>query len=43
MVLIVSREEADDVLGRLRGLGETAYLIGEVVAGKDGQEQVVID
>ena len=30
MVLVVSKDEADDVIGRLAGLGDRAYLIGEI-------------
>ena len=30
MVLIVSTNDADDVIGRLAGLGDKAYLIGEI-------------
>ncbi|MFK5925785.1 MAG: phosphoribosylformylglycinamidine cyclo-ligase [Desulfuromusa sp.] len=30
MVLVVSPEEAEDVIGRLAGLGDQAYLIGEI-------------
>lgn len=41
MVLIVPEREADDVMVRLSGLKETAYLIGEIVkCDADCQEQV---
>ncbi len=40
MVLIVSAREAEDILGRLSGLQEKAWLIGEIAACPDGAEQV---
>jgi len=41
LVLIVSAEEVEDILGRLSGLKETAFLIGEVVKRPDDEEHVV--
>jgi phosphoribosylformylglycinamidine cyclo-ligase len=43
MVLIVAQEATDDILERLRGLGEKAFLMGEVRTGNERQEQVIID
>jgi len=40
MVLIVSEQEADDVMVRLSGLKETAFLIGEVAKCPDHEEAV---
>ncbi|PLX87344.1 MAG: phosphoribosylformylglycinamidine cyclo-ligase [Desulfuromonas sp.] len=40
MVLIVSAQEAEDIMGRLSGLKETAYLIGEIVPS-DSEEPIV--
>jgi len=42
MVLIVPAREAEEVLMRLSGLEEAAYLIGEVSQCKDGDPQVVL-
>jgi len=42
MVLIVTAAEADDILMRLAGLNEQAYLIGEVSQCKDGEDQVLL-
>jgi phosphoribosylaminoimidazole (AIR) synthetase len=43
MVLIVGKRDYEDVLIRLQGLKETAWLIGEVDARKkEEQDQVVI-
>jgi len=42
MVLIVPAQEADEILMRLSGLEEAAYLIGEVSQCKDGEPQVVL-
>ncbi|MBN2427957.1 MAG: phosphoribosylformylglycinamidine cyclo-ligase [Deltaproteobacteria bacterium] len=43
MILIVPQEETDDILGRLKGLDETASLIGEVRAAKGSKKQVILD
>lgn len=40
MVLVVPEAEADDIMVRLSGLKERAFLIGEIVKGNDKQEQV---
>lgn len=43
LVLVVDANEADDIMARLSGLGETAWQIGEVVKLAEGQsEQVVL-
>jgi phosphoribosylformylglycinamidine cyclo-ligase len=39
MVLIVKKDDVDDIVSRLHGLGETASVIGEI-ALTDGSEQV---
>ncbi len=41
MVVIVPEKEADDVLMRLKGLQETAYLIGEIDACQDNDCHLV--
>ena len=30
MILVVSPDDVDDIIGRLAGLGDKAYLIGEI-------------
>lgn len=40
MVLAVAETDVEDILARLQGLGETAWLIGEVQSRSDDQEQV---
>ena len=40
MVLAVEEGNVEDILSRLRGLGETAWLIGEVTSGGSEAEQV---
>ena len=40
MVLIVRKDDADDILSRLHGLNEQAYVIGEIAACDDASEQV---
>jgi len=40
MVLAVTATEAEDVLDRLHGLGEQAWLIGEITAAPDGCDGV---
>jgi len=42
MALIVGKRDYEDILIRLRGLKETAWLIGEVEARKDDQDQVKV-
>jgi phosphoribosylformylglycinamidine cyclo-ligase len=40
MVLVVPKGATDDILSRLQGLGEQAWVIGEIAACKDCDEQV---
>ncbi|MCX8116504.1 MAG: phosphoribosylformylglycinamidine cyclo-ligase [Desulfobacterota bacterium] len=40
MVLVVPRDEADKILGRLRALGEKAFLIGEIVKADPGEPPI---
>jgi len=40
MVLSVAEQDVDDILARLQGLGETAWLVGEVQSRRDDEEQV---
>jgi phosphoribosylformylglycinamidine cyclo-ligase len=40
MALVVSKNSADDILSRLTGLNEQAYIIGEIAACDDQSEQV---
>ncbi len=40
MILVVPKESADDILSRLLGLDEKAYIIGEIAACEDCSEQV---
>lgn len=40
MVLVVRKDDADDIMSRLRGLNEQAYVIGEIAACDDTSEQV---
>ncbi len=42
-VLIVDKAEAEEVVARLHGLDVPAWVLGEVVRRKDGQEQVDVD
>lgn len=42
MVIILPEEEAEDVLYRLKGMGETAYLIGRIEERKGGEEGVIL-
>lgn len=42
MVLVTPPEETNDFLQRLKELGETASVIGEIQSGSDEHEQVVI-
>ncbi len=41
MVLVVAANEADDIIGRLAGLGEQAYLIGEIVPANDPSVELI--
>ncbi|PLX99352.1 MAG: phosphoribosylformylglycinamidine cyclo-ligase [Desulfuromonas sp.] len=43
MVLIVPKEESEDVLGRLSGLDEKAWLIGEIDQIDNGEQVALID
>ena len=40
MVLVVPKDSAEDILSRLQGLGEKAYLIGEIASCNDQSKQV---
>ncbi len=40
MVLVVRKEDADDIISRLHGLHEQAYVIGEIAACEDCAAQV---
>ena len=40
MVLVVRGDEAEEILLRLRGLGEEAALIGHIEQSRDDVEQV---
>jgi phosphoribosylformylglycinamidine cyclo-ligase len=40
MVLAVAEEQAEDMLDRLRGLEEQAWIIGEVASCSAGSERV---
>ncbi len=40
MALVVPVEEVDEILERLNGLGEKAYLIGEIVKREAGEEAI---
>ena len=40
MVLVVQKNDVDDILSRLNGLNEQAYVIGEITACNDTSEQV---
>ena len=40
MVLVVPKDQADEIISRLSGLDEQAWLIGEIAAGKDDEAQV---
>ena len=42
LVLVVPDAEVDDIMSRLEGLGETAYLIGEVAPREDNGPQVIL-
>lgn len=40
MVLVVAEKDSEDMLYRLNGLGETAWIIGEIIADHNGNEAV---
>jgi len=40
MVLVVPKDQAEEILSRLGGLDEQAYLIGEITGSDDGEAQV---
>ena len=41
MVLVISPDEADDVIGRLAGLGEQAQIIGEITTADSASVQLI--
>ncbi len=41
MVLVVTPEETEDVIGRLAGLGEQAYLIGEITTADSASVELI--
>jgi len=43
MILSVPREQADDIVERLSGLGERAYAIGEIERKAESDEPLVLD
>lgn len=43
MVLVVSDKDADDIIDRLRGLGEEAWTIGEITSCANGSECVELN
>ncbi len=43
MVMIVPADEVEDIFGRLAGLDERAYLLGEIVQTEDDIAQVVLN
>ena len=40
MVLAVTENQAEEIIDRLHGLGETAWIIGTIAACGDGDERV---
>jgi phosphoribosylformylglycinamidine cyclo-ligase len=42
MILVVPQDSADDILSRLRGLNEQAYVIGEIAACGENSERVTL-
>ncbi len=42
MILITSEEDSQEIIQRLRGSGENAYLIGEIEPREEGEAQVVL-
>jgi len=43
MILVVGRDDEEDVIQRLAGLGERAYRIGQIERRKDGDPALMID
>ncbi len=43
MILVVADNEVEDILSRLSGLNEKAYLIGEIDRRKDEEDQVLLN
>lgn len=43
MIIVVPATEAEDILGRLSGLDEKAYLIGEIAQCESGETQVELN
>jgi phosphoribosylformylglycinamidine cyclo-ligase len=41
MIAIVPADAASDVLQRLQAMNENAYLIGEILAGKDSADRII--
>jgi phosphoribosylformylglycinamidine cyclo-ligase len=40
MVLVVAENQAEEMIDRLRGLGESAWIIGDITACGTGDERV---
>jgi phosphoribosylformylglycinamidine cyclo-ligase len=40
MVLVVEEKQAEDIIDRLRGLGESAWIIGDITTCENGAERV---
>lgn len=43
MVLVVNKEDVDDIVSRLHGLGETASIIGKIVLSDDSGQVELVD
>ena len=43
MVLVVTKDEVDDILSRLHGLGETATVIGKIALTDDAEQVELVD
>ena len=43
MVLVVTKNDVDDILSRLRGLGETATVIGKIALTDDSEQVELVD
>jgi phosphoribosylformylglycinamidine cyclo-ligase len=41
MILVVSPDDVDDVIGRLAGLGDKAYLIGEITKAETPSVELI--
>jgi len=41
-ILVVSKSQQEDVMNRLRGLGQDAWIIGEIRERRGNEEQVSI-